>query len=267
MKTAMTALTIVVVLAASAPNARADALTQCTRLEFCYCVNSDLNAIIDTRVTEIRAAIKAQRDQGKAVGYLSIPISTTEGSYQRLNFQTAASTKSHVEARFGTGATWLLNTANPFGKDEKDASPLPNNASGADYMLMWTRVLEGANGLSPDFDFVYFAGPSDFARQLEFNGNNDMAKVDAYYDAYNPKDYADKPIDKGLFRNYYGLRASVSFSNGSHDEWNIIRAINAKRRATERGIVKQLAVLFDGRAVPPGMYETSVAPGYVRPCP
>jgi hypothetical protein len=268
MKTATIALTMVTALVAHGGAAARDTLTQCTRLEFCYCVNADLNAVIETRVGEIRALIKAQRDQGKAIGYLSIPISTAEGSYQHLNFDIAANTKGHVEDRFGTGAAWLLNTANPFGKEKKDASPLPDNASGRDYMLMWTRILEGANGLGPDFDFVYFAGPSDFARELGFTGVNDMAKVDAYYDANNPKDYSDKPIDKRLFRNYYGLRASVSFSYGSHDEWNIIRAINEKRRAADaRGIVKQLAVWFDSRAVAPGLYEMPTAAGYAGVCP
>jgi hypothetical protein len=48
---------------------------------------------------------------------------------------------------------------------------------------MWTRVLEGADGLGSDFDLVYFTGPSDFARTLKFDGSGDVAKIDAYYDA------------------------------------------------------------------------------------
>ena len=41
-------------------------------------------------------------------------------------------------------------------------------------------VLEGQDGLG-DFDAAYFAGPQDFARFFGFDGNNDMAKLDAFY--------------------------------------------------------------------------------------
>ena len=42
-------------------------------------------------------------------------------------------------------------------------------------------MLEGPDGLG-DFDFVYFAGPQDFARYFKFDGNDDMAKLDAFFD-------------------------------------------------------------------------------------
>jgi hypothetical protein len=261
------ALAAFAVLVIGSISASAELLTECTRPEFCYCIESDLNGKIDMRVKELRALLKTQRDQGKATGYLSIPISTAEGSYQPLNHDVAASIKTYVEERFGSNSTWLLNTADPFGT-AKVEEVLPKSATGADYMLMWTRVLEGGNGLGPDFDFVYFAGPSDFARKLKFDEHNDMAKMNSYYDTNNPKGYDDKPLDKTLFRNYYGLRASVAFSKGGHDEWNIVRLINERRRVADKdGILKQLAVLFDGRAVPPPMYEAQVPPGYARPCP
>ena len=42
---------------------------------------------------------------------------------------------------------------------------------------------------------------------------------------------------------YYALRASVAFSFGSLDEWNIVRAINAARRASkDYGLARQLGV-------------------------
>ncbi len=73
------------------------------------------------------------------------------------------------------------------------------------------------------------------------------------------------------FRDYYGLRASAAASRGSHDEWNIVRVINERRRhdhyRTEFGIGRQIAILFDGRALPPGPAETATAPGYVIGCP
>jgi hypothetical protein len=36
---------------------------------------------------------------------------------------------------------------------------LPSCALGADYMYMWTTILEGQRGLGEDFDLIYFVGP------------------------------------------------------------------------------------------------------------
>ena len=74
------------------------------------------------------------------------------------------------------------------------------------------------------------------------------------------------------FRNYYGLRASVSFSLGSHDEWNIIRAINEKRRASKDGeggfgVARQIAVLFNGTGIAPGLFDASTQAGDEGKCP
>jgi NAD(P)-dependent dehydrogenase (short-subunit alcohol dehydrogenase family) len=51
---------------------------------------NELKSFIANRVDEIRARIAAQRQQGKAIGYLSIPISTVQGS-----------TPDRVESRLG----------------------------------------------------------------------------------------------------------------------------------------------------------------------
>lgn len=61
----------------------------------------------------------------------------------------------------------------------------------------------------------------------------------------------------------------MSFSLGSHDEWNIVRAINDKRREADKqaGIVKQLGVFLEGRAVPPGMFEAPIEAGTAGACP
>jgi hypothetical protein len=45
---------------------------------------------------------------------------------------------------------WVLNP----GASEYS---LPNEAAGPDYMLLWSQVLEGEDGLG-DFDFAFFAG-------------------------------------------------------------------------------------------------------------
>jgi hypothetical protein len=243
--------------------ARAELSTECSTNRFCYCVDVDLEKTIATRVDEIRARIAAQRQQGKAIGYLSIPISTVAGSHFGVNTKVAARTKERVEERFGARSVWLLNTA------AKEFS-LPNAASGADYMLMWTRVLEGDDGLGGNFDFVYFTGPSDFAEFFSLDGYADMAKLNAYYDRLAKTGI--RKVDRADFRNYYGLRASVSFSYGSHDEWNIVRTINGKRRARkdEAGgysVARQIAVLFNGAGVAPGLFEPPATAGNEGKCP
>jgi hypothetical protein len=140
-------------------------------------------------------------------------------------------------------------------------------------MLQWTRVLEGTAGVGEDFDFVYFAGPSDFATALGLTGEADMEKIDALFDRrYASDEGLRKAVEQGKvskasFRNYYALRAAISFSYGSHDEWNIVRILNERRRgATRRGIADQIAVWFDGRAAVPGAYEQAIAAGDAGRC-
>jgi hypothetical protein len=240
--------------------ARAAPVTECSKNAFCYCVNTELRGAIASQVAYIRDVIAAQKAKGMAVGYLSIPISTINGSYIGENVKIASEVKERVEKRFGEKAVWLLNTA------AKDVA-LPSNATGADYMLMWTRVLEGEDGLG-DLDFVYFVGPSEFARYFGLTGTGDLEKLEAYYDAASKADAGLKKVDKRAFRDYYGLRASVAFSFGSHDEWNIVRVINEKRRAADAatGIAKQMGVFFDGRPVAPGLFEASIAAGDAGAC-
>jgi hypothetical protein len=127
---------------------RAGDTTECTIGQFCYCVNVDLREPIQQRVAHIRSLLARQRAEGKATGYMSIPLSTLGGSYLPVNAEVAADVKRSVEARFDIRDAWLLN---PASSD----FTLPSNATGADYMLMWTRVLEGDDGLGKDFDFVY----------------------------------------------------------------------------------------------------------------
>jgi hypothetical protein len=244
--------------------ARAEHLTQCTLLQICYCVNTDFNPIIEDRVAKIHQLIAGQRKQGKFIGYISTPLSTIEGSYFGLNAQTAADVKARLEKQLGADFVWMLNPgANDIIPGEK--SVLPNTATGADYMWMWTRILEGSDGLGSDFDWIYFVGPADFARTLKLTGTDDMRTIDAYYDAH-----ADelKAVSKVKFRAYYGLRAAISFSYGSHDEWNVARAIDAKRRAADPtlGLADQLGIYFNGVAVAPALFEATVVPGNAGAC-
>jgi hypothetical protein len=242
------------------PASGASLSTECSPNRICYCVNDGLKGAIAAHVEAIRAVIAAQRQQGKAIGYLSIPISTIAGASMGVNAEVAAATKKRVEQRFGAASAWLLNTA------AKEFA-LPDGATGADYMLMWTEVIEGSDGLGRDFDFVYFAGPSDFEKYFSFDGHADMAKLERYYDRRARTDDGLRAIARADFRNYYGLRASVSFSLGSHDEWNIIRTINAKRiKDGSFGVAREIAVLFDGTGVAPGLFDAPAEAGYEGKC-
>ncbi len=246
--------------------AQAGRTTECTAINICYCVEQDIKAAIDANVAKLRQAIVEQKAEGKAIGYMSVPLSTFAGGYFALNAEVSAKTKERIEKRFGAKALWILNPGTP-------ASQLPSNANGADYMLMWTRVLEGPDGLGEDFDFYYFVGPSDFAAALGLTGEADMEKIDAIFEERLASDPGFRRVvdqgrvTKATFRKYYALRASVAASNGAHDEWNILRILNERRRnAAQFGIPNQIVSFFDGRAVAPAASEQAISGGYGGRC-
>jgi hypothetical protein len=263
----MTALAVALSGTWQPPAAYADNATECTLLQFCYCVNTELNGLIEDRVAGIRKLLAAQRAQGKLIGYISTPLSSLEGGYYGVNADTAADVKLRLEKQYGADFLWMLNPGANYLLPP-DQSLLPKNATGADYMLIWTRVLEGTDGLGGDFDWAYFVGPSDFAAALKLVGGDDMRAIDAYYDRRAVTDPGIKQIDRNKFRAYYALRAAVTYSYGSHDEWNIVRAINAKRREANpnAGFAKQLAIFFDGKPAPPPLFETPIVAGNAGAC-
>jgi len=244
----------------SIPKPPAGRVTACTIDHICYCVARSLEDSIDKDVAVVRADIRSARTQGKAIGYLSVPLSSVGGAYFKLNAAFAKDMKDRLEKRLGPADAWVL--------DPGEAKySLPHGATGADYMLVWTKVLEGETGLGEDFDFVYFVGPSDFAQYLSLGSSGTLAALDTLYDGLAKTDPNVARIKKEDFRDYYGLRASVSFSLGSHDEWNVVETINERRRKSALyGIPKQLSVFFDGRAIAPGVYEDTVADGDAGAC-
>ena len=257
------AVFVAAVLATQPGIVQAAKSTECTKGSVCYCVNDELKATIAAKVERFRQILAEQRKAGKAVGYLSVPLTSAGGGNFNINREVAESAKLAIEKRFGADFIYVLNPAT------LDAD-LPKGG-GADYMLMWTTLLEGPDGLG-DFDFVYFAGPQDFARYFGFDGNADMAKLEQYFDQRVKSDPDfEKAVQNGLtkpaFRRYYALRASASVSRGAHDEWNIFRMINERRRADSKiGTTGQIPVLFDGRGVNPSDAEASVSEGYVGKC-
>jgi hypothetical protein len=97
----MRALAVMFVALNGGTAAQAASATECTVDRICYCVNQDIKNDIANRVTEIRSRIEEQRKLGKAIGYLSIPISTLGGGYEGLNAKVAADTIDRIERRFG----------------------------------------------------------------------------------------------------------------------------------------------------------------------
>jgi hypothetical protein len=160
---------------------------------------------------------------------------------------------------------WVLNPGTE--------GSLPENASGADYMYMWTQILEGRGGYGEDFDFFYFTGPNDFAHFFALTGTGDAERIGAYFDHRLASDaelmsaVAAGKVSKTGFRRYYSLRASIAFSYGSHDEWNISHLLNERRRASDEfGVGNQIAILFDGHGVTPGSFDAVTADGYAGTC-
>jgi hypothetical protein len=241
-------------------------VTACTVINICYCVTAANRDAIMANVARVRQLIADQRAAGKMTGYLSVPLSTLGGGYFGVNREVAEATKGRIEKRFGSASLWMLN---PGAEGN-----LPDGATGADYMYMWTQILEGRGGYGEDFDLFYFTGPSDFARFFSLTGTGDAERIEAYFDQRLGSDpdlmkaVAAGKLSKAGFRNYYSLRASVAFSEGSHDEWNIAQALNHIRRAAKKqfGIGNQIAIFFDGRAVTPGDFEAGAASGTVKPC-
>jgi hypothetical protein len=254
------------------PAPAVEKVTACTVINMCYCVTAANRDAITANVARVRQLLADQRAAGKMTGYLSIPLSTLGGGYYGVNREVAAQAKDRIERRFGAGSVWILN---PGAEGN-----LPDNATGADYMYMWTQILEGRGGYGEDLDFFYFAGPSDFARYFSLTGTGDAEKIEAYFDQRLASDsdlmkaVATGKLSKAGFRNYYSLRASVAFSYGSHDEWNIAQMLNHRRRASDLsgqaeqqfGLGDQIAILFDGHALTPGDFEAGAAAGTVGRC-
>ena len=65
-------------------------------------------------------------------------------------------------------------------------------------MYMWTQILEGSAGLGEDFDFFYFAGPTDFGKYFFLTGQGDLERLEAWFDTRAAQDPSfKKAIDQG----------------------------------------------------------------------
>ena len=235
-------------------------VTECSVGKICYCISPERKADVLQRVALIRDLIAEQKRQGKLIGYLSTPLSSTGGGYFSINAQAASAEKLRIENRLGSDSAWIVNPG-------EKAYSLPSGATGADYMYMWTLLLEGESGLGADFDFVNFVGPNAFARFFSLTGENDAGKIGAYYDEHAKSDPGLAKIERQEFIRYYALRAATTFSLGAHDEWNLMLAINQRRRESAKfGVARQIGIFFNDQAVAPALYETGVTAGNAGAC-
>ena len=76
LRLALTAATAVVA-AGWPPNAPAANVTECSTGGLCYCVNADFKDAIAEKVDYFRKTMAAERAKGKAIGYMSVPLSST----------------------------------------------------------------------------------------------------------------------------------------------------------------------------------------------
>jgi len=112
---------------------------------------------------------------------------------------------------------------------------------------------------------IYFA--RKYALDDNFRNDFDLIEEDGVYrplDLSSPPERAIWHQRRQDFFRYYAIKAGTNFSRGSHDEWNIVFLLNAKRLAHPDiyGVEGQIAVLFDGYQVSTGSYPTPASPGY-----
>jgi len=222
-----------------------------------YCADPAFDGVILAQVQRVRQDIRAQRRAGKLIVYASTPISPRGGGHVETNLEIAASVKSRLEKEYG-GAVWVLDPGRYQMPDVGGKSP-----GGAEYMVMWTAVLAGDDGMGRDFDMAHFTGPHDMRAFFGCGRDDVTGCIDRWLAA---RARGDEKLRTGIaadtarrqaFLRYYALRASSAYSSGAHDEWNIFLRINRRRPLGE-----QVAVFFDGRPASPAEMETEVSPGY-----
>jgi len=223
-----------------------------------FAVDPRFEPLIQERIHHVRQIGRAQREAGKLTGYLSVPISSRGGGWEPTNLEIAAFTKHRLEGKSG-GRIWYLNPGDfQLGRVEG------REPEGGEYLWMWTQILAGEQGKGQDFDLAYFLGPSDvsaFFASYEKPGDPPGQGLERYLEQQRSEEFLREirgdPQRLAAFRRFYLVRASVAWSKGAHDEWNVFVRINRRR-----GVGDQIPMYFDGRAVSPAEMETEVAPGY-----
>lgn len=247
----------------------------------------------------------ARRRMGedRSIIYLSCPISSFGGGFMKTNIDIARFTQRRLQNEWGE-RVWLLNPAE-YQLESKNGTGLfvrhaeylnatqhldisveklmqESRPSGGDYMRMWTKTLVEDDGpnVGGHFDAFYFIGPSDALRFFTANGEVSATQgienyfgrkmaTDAEFRDHFSNEEDDWDAMRRNFCSFYILRASANFSKGCHDEWNIFRALNAKRIAAKGpdAIGGLLGGFFDGKQIDPGATVTEIDRGYARVSP
>lgn len=261
---------------------------------------SDLaTPVFDEQIALIRRELDRAVIEDRVIVYLSCPISSRGGGHDRTNVEVAKYVENRLLDRFGE-RFWVLNPARyqmesdegesllerhakALGKTPMEIAEIKKSIGGGDYMRMWTKVLveNRATSSGPHigdyFDMYYFLGPQDVAEFFrQGTSQNLTAAVETYFARKYSTDLAFQahfdtadPVlwersRKDFFR-FYATRASATFSLGSHDEWNILRAVNERRRQGKGRTGDQIAAFFEGRQIDMGGLEAPVTAGYAQP--
>ena len=240
---------------ASAQECKAPRVAVTTIIGMKYCSDPAFTDVIEKNIQRIRQDIRAQKQAGKLIVYVSTPISSRGGGHTPTNVAISASVKLEKEY---AGALWAMD---PAGYDLPDVGG--KSAGGGEYMVMWTAVAAGEDGSGKDFDMIHFTGPNDM--RVFFGCGKDAVgdcltrwlETRAVADDKFRQEIADNREKRQAFVRYYAVRASAAYSTGAHDEWNIFVKINRKRPLGE-----QVAMFFDGRPASPAEMDTEVSPGY-----
>lgn len=251
-----TALVCSLIAATSWPKGAAPP-RKATVLNTVFEVDPTFEKAVAEQIERARKEIRSQREQGKLIAYISTPISSRGGGYEPTNLAISAFIKKRLEERHGKGL-WALDPGQ-FQLPKVDG----REARGGEYLYMWTEILAGVDGLGRDFDMIYFTGPTDVHAFFGSTERGILDAIERYIETEAKqnegfrKEVASNPERRRAFIRFYGLRASVAYSKGAHDEWNIFVKINRKR-----GVGDQVAMFFDGRALSPAEMETEIAAGY-----
>ena len=260
--------------------------------------------IFDLQRDLVRSDIDRALAEDKVVVYLSCPISSRGGGHDGTNVEIAKFVENRLMDRFGE-RFWVLNPARYQMESREGTGLIIGHAKrlgwkitdlekliatvgkprGGDYMRMWTQVLvenrdTGIPHIGDRFDMYYFLGPQDVAEFfVQGTTQNLTAAIEGYFARKFTTDAAfaahfgvfapnqpDWELQRKNFFRFYAVKASVNFSLGSHDEWNIFRLLNERRRkqSPKEIVGAQLGGFFDGRQIDPASTEASVSNGYAE---
>ena len=236
---------------------------------------------------------------GRGGGHYATNVEIADHTARRLmedwghRFWVLNPGRYQMESKEGTGLMHLhaAELSRETGQEiDIDALFAESPPGGGDYMRMWTRVLveDEVDNAGRRWDAMYFVSPRDvhdffsesgsrtwtagvedyFARKLTMDREFYEAFVPPFRDddgdrLTGPAETEEWRRRRDAFFRYYTIRAGVNFSLGSHDEWNIWRLLNERRRETAPGaIAEQIAVYFEGRQVDPASAAMVTARGY-----